>query len=60
MLEALDQEETVRAALQKLVAGSEGVDEEEMERSILRFCADLLERGPAGAQPEGLAGLRPG
>jgi hypothetical protein len=56
MLEALDQEETVRAALQKLVAGSEGVDEEEMERSILRFCADLLERGLLELSPKGSPG----
>jgi hypothetical protein len=45
MLEALDEEETIRAALRRLVVDFVDAREADIERDLLAFCADLHERG---------------
>jgi hypothetical protein len=53
MLEALEQEATVRGALRRLVADLDDADEAEVERDVLTLCADLLDRGLIERGPKG-------
>ncbi len=56
MLEALDEEETIRAALRRLVADFADATEADIERDLLAFCADLHQRGLIEVSPSGRTG----
>lgn len=45
MIEALEQTEVVREAVDRLTAEFPGVDPAEIERDLVEFCTDLAERG---------------
>ena len=53
MLEALDGEETIRAALGRLVAAFDDATEADIQHDLLGFCADLHERGLIEVSPNG-------